>query len=74
MKLRVQSKLLPYIGYMRRPCQQMATRLLSFIKFEPLVDHGKSSADKFLLRVQFKCIFLLRVHTNKAFDHELRGR
>lgn len=37
--------------YMRSQCQQMATRLLLFIKFRPSVDYGEPiSADKFLLR------------------------
>lgn len=46
--------------YERRLCQQMALRLLLFIKLGPLVDHGESfSAGKFLLRVHIKLIFLL---------------
>lgn len=57
-----------YTEYMRSPCQQMATRHL-FIKFGPLVDHGESiSADKFLLSVHSKWIFLLGVHTNNPED------
>lgn len=51
----------------RTPCQQMATRLLLFIKFGSLVDPRKSiSADKFLPGVHIKCIFFLGVHNYSA--------
>lgn len=47
----------------RRPCQQMAARLSSFIKFEPSVDRGNSiSASKFFLEGHIKWLSLLWVH------------
>lgn len=53
-----------YTTYRRSPCQQMAAKLLLFIKFGSSIGHGESiTADKFLLGVHIKCIFLLRVHT-----------
>lgn len=55
-KPRVQSQVLPvYTEYVRSPCQQMAARVLLFVKFGPLVDHGKSiSEDQFLVRVHIR--------------------
>lgn len=51
----VQSELLPGVKYGRSPCQQMATRLLLFVKCGPLVDKRESIlADKFLLGVYIK--------------------
>ena len=60
-----------YTEYVRSPCQQMVARFLLFRKFAPSVDHEESmSADKFLLGVHIKWIFLLGVHIS-SFDWNL---
>lgn len=44
-----------FLEFARSPCEQMAPRLLFFIKFGPSVDHGESiSANKFFLGILTK--------------------
>lgn len=53
----------------------MAARLLLFIKSGPLVDRGESiAADKFLLRVHIKWMFLPRVHSTNHVGTSLKCR